>query len=128
MDLSHQAIHTIKLARFIYSVIIISQFMSFTYIQVLSPLWLIERWGSRYDAARPADWRFSSWRAITDQVRGGVSTAELDPDRGGARFVGTLDPSKLNAGFAGMNLDVTWYQNHLKLIVSACFCKELCYF
>mmetsp|Transcript_82705 Transcript_82705/g.130836 ORF Transcript_82705/g.130836 Transcript_82705/m.130836 type:complete len:199 (+) Transcript_82705:53-649(+) len=53
-----------------------------------------------------ADWRFSSWRAITDQLRGGVSTAALEPCGGGARFTGNLDPSKLSAGFAGMNLDV----------------------
>eukprot|EP00435_Cladocopium_sp_Y103_P034566 s6_g8.t4 len=53
-----------------------------------------------------ADWRFSSWRAITDQVRGGVSTAALEPCAAGARFTGNLDPSKLSAGFAGMNLDV----------------------
>eukprot|EP00438_Fugacium_kawagutii_P030382 Skav226479 [mRNA] locus=scaffold4441:84685:87127:- [translate_table: standard] len=54
----------------------------------------------------PRDWHFSSWKAITDQIRGGVSTAELVPVEGGARFQGKLDPSKLHAGFAGMNLDV----------------------
>ncbi|CAK9078479.1 unnamed protein product, partial [Durusdinium trenchii] len=58
-----------------------------------------------------AAWHFQSWRAITDQVRGGVSTARLVAAESGddprARFEGTLDPSKLNAGFAGVNLDVS---------------------
>eukprot|EP00434_Breviolum_minutum_P020809 symbB.v1.2.018357.t1/scaffold1457.1/size117646/15 len=60
----------------------------------------------------PKTWHFGKWRAITDQVRGGVSTAQLLPweKEGccGARFTGTLDPSKLSAGFAGMNLDVKY--------------------
>eukprot|EP00913_Durusdinium_trenchii_P014656 g13750.t1 len=58
---------------------------------------------------RSAAWHFQSWRAITDQVRGGVSTARLVAAESGddprARFEGTLDPSKLNAGFAGVNLE-----------------------
>lgn len=52
------------------------------------------------------DWHFSSWKAITDQIRGGVSTAELVPLGTGARFHGMLDPSKLQAGFASIVLDV----------------------
>ncbi|CAJ1443364.1 unnamed protein product [Effrenium voratum] len=54
-----------------------------------------------------ADWNFGRWAAVTDKVRGGVSTAELSPGAdGAARFLGNLDPSKLNAGFAGVNLEV----------------------
>ncbi|CAE8613106.1 unnamed protein product [Polarella glacialis] len=53
-----------------------------------------------------ANWHFGSWQAVTDAVRGGVSAAFLEPDPAGAKFSGTLDPSKLNAGFAGVNLDI----------------------
>ena len=35
---------------------------------------------------RPKSWHFGKWRAITDQVRGGVSTAQLlSREEGGAR-------------------------------------------
>ncbi|CAE7433763.1 recA [Symbiodinium sp. CCMP2456] len=54
----------------------------------------------------PVSWHFGQWRPVTDAVRGGVSTARLIPSEAGARFQGTLDPSKLKAGFAGVNLDV----------------------
>ncbi|CAE7719421.1 unnamed protein product [Symbiodinium pilosum] len=54
----------------------------------------------------PQSWRFDQWKAITDAVRGGVSTARLVPSDSGAKFQGNLDPSKLKAGFAGVNLDV----------------------
>ena len=53
-----------------------------------------------------ASWHFGKWQAITDAVRGGVSTASLVPSKVGAKFQGTLDPSKLKAGFAGVNLDI----------------------
>jgi hypothetical protein len=43
---------------------------------------------------RSADWRFSSWRAITDQVRGGVSTAALEPCAAGARRLAHLGSGK----------------------------------
>lgn len=51
-------------------------------------------------------WHFGQWKPVTDAVRGGVSTARLIPSKAGAKFQGTLDPSKLKAGFAGVNLDV----------------------
>eukprot|EP00930_Biecheleria_cincta_P064896 TRINITY_DN50588_c0_g1_i1.p1 TRINITY_DN50588_c0_g1~~TRINITY_DN50588_c0_g1_i1.p1 ORF type:complete len:224 (+),score=32.34 TRINITY_DN50588_c0_g1_i1:70-741(+) len=52
-----------------------------------------------------AGWNFGRWKSITDAVRGGVSTARLEPTPSGAKFSGHLDPSKLNAGFAGIHLD-----------------------
>eukprot|EP00403_Amphidinium_massartii_P030755 CAMPEP_0178396094 /NCGR_PEP_ID=MMETSP0689_2-20121128/13555_1 /TAXON_ID=160604 /ORGANISM="Amphidinium massartii, Strain CS-259" /LENGTH=255 /DNA_ID=CAMNT_0020016765 /DNA_START=21 /DNA_END=785 /DNA_ORIENTATION=+ len=53
-----------------------------------------------------APWKFNEWRAVTDAVRGGRSTASLRfaPGDSGAEFSGLLDPSKLKAGFAGMAL------------------------
>ena len=33
---------------------------------------------------RSADWNFGRWAAVTDKVRGGVSTAELSPGADGA--------------------------------------------
>ena len=38
--------------------------------------------------SRSADWQFKSWRAITDQIRGGVSTAQLVPSDAGAKLLG----------------------------------------
>ena len=55
----------------------------------------------------PVSWHIGQWKPITDAVRGGVSTARLIPSKAGAKFEGTLDPSKLKAGFAGVNLDVS---------------------
>mmetsp|Transcript_36905 Transcript_36905/g.114866 ORF Transcript_36905/g.114866 Transcript_36905/m.114866 type:complete len:217 (+) Transcript_36905:143-793(+) len=51
-----------------------------------------------------AGWQFGAWRPVTDAVRGGVSSASLRPHPEGAEFSGSLDPSKLRAGFAGMSL------------------------
>lgn len=59
-------------------------------------------------------WHFSQWRSVTDAVRGGVSTASLKPCSGAARFSGTLDPSKLKAGFAGVSLPVEELPKPLK--------------
>lgn len=54
-----------------------------------------------------SEWHFDNWRAVTDNVRGGVSTAVLKGGDGrGAVFSGNLDPSKLGAGFAGVSLPV----------------------
>ena len=48
-------------------------------------------------------WLFGKWSAVTDAVRGGVSTAALEPAGAeAAQFRGSLDPSVLGAGFAGV--------------------------
>lgn len=62
-----------------------------------------------------ADWQVQRWQAVTDQVRGGVSTAELLATERGARFSGMLDPSKLKAGFAGMQLEADLLPRKLSL-------------
>jgi len=51
----------------------------------------------------PAPWRYNDWRQVTDNIRGGTSTAYL---RGvtdiGAEFSGELDVTRPRDGFAGM--------------------------
>jgi len=60
------------------------------------------------------DWKFDNWHSNTDQVRGGVSTAFLRPHPHGAEFTGVLDPSKLGAGFAGMEICVVQIPSELQ--------------
>ncbi|KAI8612254.1 NADH:ubiquinone oxidoreductase intermediate-associated protein 30 [Chytriomyces sp. MP71] len=52
------------------------------------------------------NWRASDWMPVTDQVRGGISTASLTEVGRCARFSGLLDTSTLGgAGFASVKFD-----------------------